>query len=138
MTTLTRRYSFPASHRLHSPELSAVENARTFGKCNNPFGHGHNYRLDVTVAGSVNPETGLILPLSKLDSLVQESVLRVFAHRNMNLDVPQFASLVPTTENVILVISDLLRQHWNAYLGDSGTRLLSVRLQETDRNAFEV
>lgn len=138
MTTVTRRYSFPASHRLHSPELSVAENARVFGKCNNPFGHGHDYVLEVTVAGTVNPETGLILPLSKLDRLVQETVLERFAHRNINLDVPQFASLVPTTENVILVIAELLRQNWNVYLGDTAGRLMRLCMHETERNVFEV
>ncbi|MBV9157090.1 MAG: 6-carboxytetrahydropterin synthase [Acidobacteriaceae bacterium] len=138
MTTVTRRYEFSASHRLHSPELSDAENARLFGKCNNPFGHGHNYVLDVTVAGAVDPSTGLILPLPKLDNLIDETVLKLFDHRNINLDVPQFAERVPTTENVILVILELLRQHWNAYLGDTAAQLLHVRIQETERNFFEV
>lgn len=138
MTTITRRYRFSAGHRLHAPALSAAENAALYGKCNNPFGHGHDYLLEVTAEGKVDSSTGLILPLPKLDRLVEEKVLQLFASRNINLDVPQFATLVPTTENVALVIADLLEEHWNTYLGATRARLHRVYLQETDRNAFEV
>ena len=138
MTTITRGYRFSASHRLHSPELTTTENALAFGKCSNPFGHGHDYRLEVTAVGTVNAATGLILPLPKLDRLIREQILPVFAHRNMNLDVPQFADLIPTTENLALVISNLLQQHWAAYVGDTQAVLSKVRIQETERNAVEV
>lgn len=138
MISVTRRYRFPASHRLHSPQLSEAENARIFGKCNNPFGHGHDYVLEVTAAGSVNPDTGLILPLSKLDRLVQETVLRRFAYRNLNLDLPEFAETVPTTENMALLIARLLERFWTAYLPNSNACLLRVHIRETDRNGFEV
>jgi len=138
MTTVTRRYHFSASHRLNSPRLTAAENATLYGKCNNPFGHGHNYTLEVTIAGNPDPQSGLLLPISQLDRLVDETVLRSFAHRNLNLDVPAFAHLVPTTENVALVISRLLEQNWTAYLGDFAARLHRVHIQETDRNGFEV
>jgi 6-pyruvoyltetrahydropterin/6-carboxytetrahydropterin synthase len=138
MTAITRLYRFSASHRLHSPVLSAAENSRLYGKCNNPFGHGHNYVLEVTVTGSMDERTGLLLPISKLDGLVQEAVLQRFAHRNINLDVPQFERLVPTTENLALVITDLLQQDWAAYLGGLPVRLDRVHIQETDRNGFEI
>jgi 6-pyruvoyltetrahydropterin/6-carboxytetrahydropterin synthase len=138
MMTITRLYRFSASHRLHSPRLSAAENVRVYGKCNNPFGHGHDYILEVTVAGKLNPLTGLLLPLSKLDRLVHETVLQLFAHSNMNVDVPQFNDLVPTTENVTLIIAELLQQNWQAYLGAVPARLHRVHIQETDRNGFEV
>ncbi|MGA8028317.1 MAG: 6-carboxytetrahydropterin synthase [Bryobacteraceae bacterium] len=138
MISVSRRYRFSASHRLHSPELSAARNEQVFGKCNNPFGHGHDYVLEITAGGPVDFETGLILPVAKLDQLAQEEVLRPFAHRNINSDVPQFATLIPTTENVALVIADLLQQHWTEYLGHTRARLLRVRLQETERNAFEI
>jgi 6-pyruvoyltetrahydropterin/6-carboxytetrahydropterin synthase len=124
MITLTRRYHFSASHRLHSPALSAAENARIFGKCNNPFGHGHNYMLDVTV-----PASGLIVNVPALDRLVTDHVLKLFSNRNINLDIPQFAHLIPTTENVTLVIADLLKDQ---------VRLVRIHIQETDRNGFEV
>ena len=138
MMTLTRRYRFSASHRLHSPELTAAENAELYGKCNNPFGHGHDYILEITAAGEVDTFTGLILPVAKLDSLVQKIVLELFASRNINLDVPQFANLVPTTENIALVIARLLGEHWNAYLRNTRARLERIHIQETDRNSFEV
>lgn len=136
--TVTRIYRFSASHRLHSAELSESENARLYGKCNNPFGHGHDYVLEVTVAGELDKATGLIVPLPVLDRFVQDIVLRQFAWRNVNLDVPQFARLVPTTENMALVIRDLLNKHWNRYFGDTRARLHRVHIQETDRNGFEV
>jgi 6-pyruvoyltetrahydropterin/6-carboxytetrahydropterin synthase len=134
MTTVTRRYHFPASHRLHSPELSATENARLYGKCNNPFGHGHNYILEVTVLGDVDPTSGRVLPLPKLDRLVQERILQLFAHRNLNADVPEFANLIPTTENMARVIVERLQQYWAAYLADTSAQLHRVHIQETERN----
>ncbi len=136
-TAVTRIYRFSASHRLHSPQLGEAENARLYGKCNNPFGHGHDYTLEVTATGRVDEATGLLFPVSNLDRLVQEKILQLFASRNMNLDVPQFARLVPTTENLALVIAGLLQRHWNAYLGGAA-HLQRVHIQETDRNSFEV
>jgi 6-pyruvoyltetrahydropterin/6-carboxytetrahydropterin synthase len=138
MISATRIYRFSASHRLHSPQLGEAENARLYGKCNNPFGHGHDYALEVTAAGRVDDATGLLFPVSKLDRLVGEKILQLFASRNMNLDVPQFAHLVPTTENVALVIAGLLQRHWKAYLGGHAAHLRRVHIQETDRNGFEV
>jgi 6-pyruvoyltetrahydropterin/6-carboxytetrahydropterin synthase len=139
MTTLTRRYHFSASHRLHSAILTEAENAWLYGKCNNPFGHGHDYVLEVSVAGAVDPVTGLIVPLQLLDRLVSDVVLKRFAHRNMNLDIPEFRILVPTTENIAIVIAGLLKTDWYR-IGDSAAacRLLRIRVQETDRNGFEL
>jgi len=136
--TLTRRYRFSASHRLQSPHLSDAENARIYGKCNNPFGHGHDYRLEVTAAGEIDEVTGQLLPLAALDRLVEEQILPRFAFRNINLDVPQLSERVPTTENLALVIADLLEEHWRAYLDGTGARLYRVHIQETDRNGFEL
>lgn len=138
MMTVTRLYRFSASHRLHSPALSEAENASLYGKCNNPFGHGHDYVVEVTVGGTRDPRTGLLVPVSKLDRLVEETVLRLFAHSNINLDVPQFAGRVPTTENLVLVITELLLQNWNAYLGGLPIHLDRVHIQETARNGFEL
>lgn len=136
--TITRRYRFPASHRLHTPELSDAENAKVYGKCNNPFGHGHDYVLEVTVAGAVDDNTGLIIPIPALDEFVQRHVLDLFASRNLNLDVPHFATLPPTTENVALVITSLVEQHWRDSFGHTGAHICRVHVQETDRNGFEV
>jgi 6-pyruvoyltetrahydropterin/6-carboxytetrahydropterin synthase len=138
VTTLTRRYRFPASHRLHSPELSDARNAELYGKCNNPYGHGHDYVLEVTVGGEVDPATGLLLRVPDLDRLVEEKVLRLFAYRFINKDVPEFQTLAPTTENVALYIADVLEQNRPAYIQNGGVWLSRVHLQETDRNGFEV
>jgi len=138
MISLTRRYHFPASHRLHTPLLSEAENSRLYGKCNNPFGHGHDYILELTVSGELDPATGLLVPLVRLDQFVADKILRHFAYRNINLDVPQFASLVPTTENVALVIADLVKGAWRDSFGDLPIRASRVHIQETDRNGFEI
>lgn len=137
MMTLTRRYRFSASHRLHSPELSEAQNENLYGKCNNPFGHGHDYILEVTAAGDPDECTGLICPLRTLDRLVQEKILDAFSHRNLNRDIPHFSRLVPTTENLTSVVAELLQQDWNSYLG-SRVKLHRIHIQETDRNGFEV
>jgi 6-pyruvoyltetrahydropterin/6-carboxytetrahydropterin synthase len=136
-TTVTRLYRFSASHRLHLSQLSEEENTRLYGKCNNPFGHGHDYVLEVTTEGPVDSKTGRILPLSELDKLVQDCVLSRFEHRNVNLDVPEFRELVPTTENIATVISELLNENWDSYIFGAG-RLRRVHVQETDRNGFEI
>jgi 6-pyruvoyltetrahydropterin/6-carboxytetrahydropterin synthase len=136
--TITRRYYFSASHRLHSQALSADENARLYGKCNNPFGHGHDYRLEVTVAGTADPVSGLIVPIGALDQFVEDKIIRLFAHRNINLDVPQFAQLVPTTENLAIVISALLEEHWPVSFAQAGAHPVRIHIQETERNGFEV
>ena len=138
MTSLTRRYHFSASHRLHSSDLSADENARLYGKCNNPFGHGHNYVLEVTASGEVDPSTGRLLSVGKLDRLVEENVLRAFSHRNINLDVSEFVSLMPTTENIALVIAETLQRNWPNYMAENQGRLQRVYVKETERNSFEV
>ena len=138
MISLTRRYHFPASHRLHSRHLSEAENSRLYGKCNNPFGHGHDYVLELTVSGKLNPETGLLVPIARLDSFVAEKILRLFAYRNINVDVPQFADVVPTTENMVRVIGDLVRQHWGEFFGDLPSYPSRVQIQETGRNGFEL
>ena len=138
MTTLTRRYVFSASHRLDTPKLSAAENERLFGKCNHPFGHGHDYVLEVTVAGEPDGVSGLVLPVSRLDELVAGKILRLFCNRYINVDVGQFAHLVPTTENVTQVVADLLKQNWREHMGESAARLERVRIEETGRNSCEI
>ena len=138
MTSLTRIYRFSASHRLHSSHLSDAENVQIFGKCNNPHGHGHDYVLAVTVSGPVDPRTGLLVSVRDLDALVGENVVNLFAYRNINMDVPEFADLVPTTENIALVIAGTLQQHWDSYFTSGSARLSRIHIQETDRNGFEV
>ena len=126
---LTRRYLFSASHRLHNPGLSDAENHATYGKCNNPYGHGHNYALEVTVAGQVDARTGMICDLVQLDSFVQREVLERFGHEHLNA-LPQFTEEVPTTENLCAEVFRLLEPF-------SYARLEKVRLEETMLNSFE-
>lgn len=127
---LTRRYWFSASHRLHSDSMSAEENRRTYGKCNNPHGHGHNYALEVTVAGSIDPETGMICNLADLDSFVDEKIVQRFGHENLNTLV-EFKNLVPTTENLCIEIYRVLQQ------GFRHAAIEKVRMEETMLNSFE-
>ena len=138
MTLLTRRYSFSASHRLHSPFLTEAENAELYGKCNNPYGHGHDYIMELTVGGEPDGRTGLIVPLERLDRFVNDKILRLFAHRNINLDVPQFSRLVPTTENVAVVVGSLVEEYWSAFFDDLAAYPFRLHVQETDRNGFEL
>ncbi|HML15885.1 MAG TPA: 6-carboxytetrahydropterin synthase [Bryobacteraceae bacterium] len=132
MMKLTRRYRFSASHRLSTPRLSAEENRRLYGKCNNPYGHGHDYVLDVTVEGS--PDSyGQLVNREVLDGLVAERVLSRLDHRDLNTDVPELAGVVPTTENLAAAIEAALLSGWNI-----APRLSKIRVSETDRNIFEL
>ena len=133
MIALTRCYRFPAAHVLASPDFSAEENDRIYGKCANPAGHGHDYGLEVTVTGALDPRSGCIADRDALDALVRERVLARFGHRLLN-DDPEFTGpgRVPTAENIAAVIHDALAPGIAAL----GARLLRVRLQETRRNAF--
>jgi 6-pyruvoyltetrahydropterin/6-carboxytetrahydropterin synthase len=108
MVYLTRRAEFSASHYYHNPELTLEENRRIFGKSNNPHGHGHNYTLEVTVAGDVDPSTGMVLDLKDLKKLLEAEVLRLMDHRFLNKEVPVFARKIPTTENLAIEIWNLL------------------------------
>ena len=101
---LTRRYLFSASHRLHSDEMSDEENTATYGKCNNPNGHGHNYTLEVTVKGEVNPRSGFVVDLKQLKEILHREVLDAFDHRFLNKEVPEFFATIPTTENIAIAI----------------------------------
>jgi len=135
MVYLTRRYRFSAGHRLHNDALDADENRRVYGKCNNPNGHGHNYLLEVTVAGEIERDTGMICDLVALDGIVAERVLDKFDHKNLNLDMENFRTLVPTTENLCLEIYRLLRQPLEE--AKRGVQLSRVHLEETSLNSFE-
>ena len=127
---LTRRYRFSASHRLHSPEMSADENRVTYGKCNNPHGHGHNYTLEVTVSGPVDPSTGMVCNLVDLDGFVENEVLSRYDLENLNT-LKEFAQTVPTTENLCVEIYEILQR------GFQSAHLDRVRLEETLMNSFE-
>jgi 6-pyruvoyltetrahydropterin/6-carboxytetrahydropterin synthase len=125
-----RRYLVSASHRLHTEALSADENRTTYGKCNNPHGHGHNYVVEVLVGGAVNPETGMVVDMVALDEVVRARVIERFDHANLNLD-PLFANRVPTTENLCRAVFGLLKDAL------PGGELERVRVEETENNFFE-
>ncbi|HEV2176399.1 MAG TPA: 6-carboxytetrahydropterin synthase [Terriglobia bacterium] len=134
---LTRRYRFSASHRLHNGALSADENALTYGKCNSPYGHGHNYVLEVTVAGPIDLATGMVYDLATLDETVERVILAPFDTSYLNLDVESFRRTVPTTENVCVEIFNLLRERIGGQRTACGPRLERVRLEETSSNSVE-
>jgi len=127
---LTRRYPFSASHRLHSAALSEAENQRAYGKCNNPYGHGHNYVVEVAVSGPVDPSTGMIANLADLDAFVAQQVLEPFDRTYLNEEVPDFRDVVPTTENLCIEIFRRLRAFPHA-------KLERVLVEETGLNKFE-
>jgi 6-pyruvoyltetrahydropterin/6-carboxytetrahydropterin synthase len=125
---VTRRVHFNAAHRLHNPSRTDAWNVATFGVCNNPNFHGHNYELDISVEGEVNPDSGYVLDLNTLKQVAEDRVLRHLDHKNLNLDVDWFASLNPTSENLAIVIWRELRRAVPDEL------VLSIRLWETPRN----
>jgi 6-pyruvoyltetrahydropterin/6-carboxytetrahydropterin synthase len=127
---LTRRYMFSASHRLHSNALSDAENVATYGKCNNPYGHGHNYMLEITVCGPVDQSTGMVCNLVDMDGFVQREILERFDHQNLNT-LTEFAGAVPTTENLCMVVYDILQRGFRL------AHLEKVRFEETMMNSFK-
>ena len=127
---LTRRYRFAASHRLHLEDASGAENQAIYGKCNNPYGHGHNYTVDVTVSGQVDPATGMVCDLADLDGFTRSQVIERFDHMNLNL-VPELAKEIPTTENLCVTIFNIYRKNFKK------AHLERIRIEETSKNSFE-
>ena len=127
---LTRRYLFSASHRLHNEAMSAEENLAIYGKCNNPHGHGHNYVVEITVSGQVDQSTGMICNLADLDGFVEREILQHFDIENLNM-LPEFDSVIPSTENLCTMIHDILQR------GFRHAHLQRVRIEETMMNSFE-
>jgi 6-pyruvoyltetrahydropterin/6-carboxytetrahydropterin synthase len=127
---LTRRYWISASHRLHNAAFSEAENRETYGKCNNPFGHGHNYAIEVTVSGDVDGATGMICNLIDIDAVVQREIVEPFDHEDLNTKT-EFQNLVPTTENLAVVVFNILKPLLTF------THLEKVRIEETSNNSFE-
>lgn len=126
---LTRRTHFSASHRLHSDRLSAEENARIYGACNNPYGHGHNYYLEVTVAGEPDPDTGMILNLTELDAAIKTHLISQVDHHHFNHDVPFTADIIPTVENLVVTFWNILEKHLPKGM------LRRIRLWESENNS---
>jgi 6-pyruvoyltetrahydropterin/6-carboxytetrahydropterin synthase len=127
---LSRRYRFSASHRLHSAKLGEEENRRVYGKCNNPYGHGHNYVVEVAVSGPVDQATGMIANLADLDAFVESEIIEPFDHKYLNEEIKEFQENVPTTENICIEIFNRLRRFPRATLE-------RVRVEETGLNSFE-
>ena len=126
--TLSRRAHFNAAHRLHRKDWTAEQNNLVFGKCNNPNFHGHNYELIVSITGKIDPETGYVMDVKLLSDIIKEEVEDQFDHKNLNLDVPEFADLNPTAENIVVVIWNKIRKKIKAEFE------LEVVLYETPRN----
>ena|SRR5258707_924502 len=129
MVYLTRKAEFAASHYYHNPAFTPEQNRATFGKCNNPHGHGHNYHVEITVSGKVDPATGMVCNLVDLDGFVRNEILERFGHQNLNT-LPEFQTEVPTTENLCIRIYEILRQ------GFHHAHLEKVRMEETMMNSF--
>jgi len=125
---ITRRITFSAAHRLHNDALSEEQNRTLFGKCNYSNGHGHNFTVEVTVLGPIDPETGMVFNLRDLNKIMTDTIEKQFDHKNLNLDIPAFKNLNPTAENIVVVIWDMLQEHLPAGL------LNEVRLLETENN----
>jgi 6-pyruvoyltetrahydropterin/6-carboxytetrahydropterin synthase len=132
VVTMTRLYIFSAAHRLYNPQLSDEENRAIYGKCANPYGHGHDYRLEITVRGVPDPITGMVMNLTELDTLVQAEVLRHLDHKYLNEETPPFDHIPPTSENLVAFIVEQLTPHLQG-----NARLYRVRLWETPRSYFE-
>jgi len=126
--TVNRKAHFNAAHRLYRKEWSDEKNAAVFGKCSNPKFHGHNYELIVSVTGSIDPETGFVMDMKVLKTLIQTEIEEPFDHKNLNEEVPEFKSLNPTAENIVVVIWNKLREKIDK------KHALSVTLYETPRN----
>ena len=127
---LTRRYMLSASHRLHCEQMNDAENKATYGKCNNPYGHGHNYFVEVTVSGPVDRQTGMVCNLIDIDECVRREILDKFDHQDLN-SLAEFRGKVPTTEELSVVIFDILKQRFQA------AHLEKIRIEETLMNSFE-
>ena len=129
---VTRRVHWNSAHRLYRPDWSDERNAEVFGACSNPHWHGHNYEMDVTVSGEIDPETGYVLDLKILKDLVEERILRDLDHRNLNVEVPWLQGRNPTTDNLVVAIWDRLQGRL-----PGGVRLERLVLWETPRNSVE-
>lgn len=138
MIHVTRRYRFSASHRLHAAPLSESANRELYGKCNNPYGHGHNYVLEVSVRGPMEARSGSAVNAAALDRLVTDHVIGAFDHKNLNTQVPGFAAVVPTTENMALEVQKRLHSHWHTAFPGAWPKLEKIRIYETRRNVVEL
>lgn len=133
MVYITRKFHFSASHRMYKPELNDEENFKLYGKCSNPNGHGHNYVLEVTVAGEPHSEIGYVMDLKKLKEIVEDILIEKVDHKNLNVDVDFMRGLVPTTENIVIRFWEQLENKIN----NNHRKLYSLKLFETENNVVE-
>lgn len=136
MIFVTRKAHFNASHRLHNPSKSDEWNRQTYGKCNNPNWHGHNYVIEVTVAGKPDPETGYVIDLGNLNSIIHDRILEPCDHKNLNIEVPFLEGIIPTAENLARAFFQELEEDVNESAAQE-SKLYAVRLFETERNIAE-
>ena len=127
--SVIRKEHFNAAHRLHNPNWSDEKNASFYGKCNNPNYHGHNYNLEVTITGELNLESGYLIDIKDLSDIIKEEILTPFDHKNLNLDVEDFKNVIPTAENMSIVMYNKLRNRIDNNLE------IKIKLYETERNA---
>jgi 6-pyruvoyltetrahydropterin/6-carboxytetrahydropterin synthase len=132
MVRLSQKFEFSATHRLHNPALSDEENCRTYGKCNNPHGHGHNYEVQVTLAGTP-AKTGLLIDIPAFERIVATTVINRFDHKNLNVELPEFRDVIPSVENIASTIFKLLKPP----VTDAGAKLASVTVWETPKTWCE-
>lgn len=130
---ITRKFHFSASHRVYDPKLSDEENYRIYGKCSNPNGHGHNYVMNITVSGDINPETGFVMDLTELKDLVEKEIISKVDHKNLNIDVDFLKGILPSTENVAVKFWEQIENKINS----SNRKLYSIRIGETVNNSVE-
>lgn len=131
MISVSRRVVFAASHRLHNPTWTDEKNIEVFDKCNNPNGHGHNYVMEVTVTGAPDPDTGYVIDLKIMKSIINKYIVDLVDHKNLNLDVPFLKGIIPSVENIAVVFWDILKDKFN------GKQLTSIKIWETENNVVE-
>ena len=132
-TYITRRFHFSSSHRVFNPALSNEENINLYGKCSNPNGHGHNYVMDITVAGEIDSETGFVMDLTELKKIVEEAIINKVDHKNLNVDVDFMSGVLPSTENIAVKFWQQIENKIN----NPNRKLYSVKLKETVNNSVE-
>jgi 6-pyruvoyltetrahydropterin/6-carboxytetrahydropterin synthase len=133
ITYITRRFHFSASHRVYNPALSNEENFRLYGKCSNPGGHGHNYVMDITVAGEVDSKTGFVMDLTELKKIVEDAIITKVDHKNLNVDVDFMSGVLPSTENIAVKFWEQIEEKING----PKRNLSSVKIKETVNNSVE-
>lgn len=134
----SRRYRFSASHRLHAPGMSDEQNRATYGKCNNPFGHGHNYVVEITVAGPVATDTGFVVDLPRLDALAKRELIDRFHESHLNVDAAFAADYLPSTENLAFELQRIFAREVPLLDPAGRLRLRNIRIEETGNNSFDL